>query len=78
MSVLIKISDMRAASKPGYVAKIVNGEKNFLSTKDRSGYSKSRETLIFELTEDGVYEVCDANFGGRKRNIYFISATLNP
>jgi hypothetical protein len=72
MTVEVKISDMRAAGKPGYVAKIVEREKVFLSAKDRSGYSTSRETLVFELSEDGIYEVCDANFGSSKRNIYFI------
>ena len=63
---------MRAAGKPGYVAKIVEKEKQFLCPKERTGYSTSREKLTFELSENGIYEVCSGNFGSSRRDIYFI------
>lgn len=68
----IVIDDMRAADKAGYIAKIVGGEKHFLRAAEQSGYSTSRQKLTFELIEDGIYEICDANFGSSKRNIYFL------
>lgn len=69
----ITIDDMRAAGKAGYVAKISSGgDKQFLHPQVRSGHSSSRERLTFKLGEDGIYEVCDANFGSRKRHIYFL------
>lgn len=72
MATQIRISDMRAAGKNGYVAKIIKGEKYFQHPVERSGYGTSRQILTFALKEDGLYEICDANFGSRKRSIYFI------
>ncbi|MBE9037188.1 hypothetical protein [aff. Roholtiella sp. LEGE 12411] len=68
----IKVDDMRAAGKPGYVAKIVNGEKKFLNAAIQDKYSSSKVAKIYKISEDGIYEICDANFGGRKRRINFI------
>jgi hypothetical protein len=68
----IKVDDMRAAGKPGYVAKIVNGEKIFLNTSEQNKYGSSKVTKLYQISEDGIYEICDANFGGRKRSINFI------
>lgn len=68
----IKVSDMRAAGKPGYVAKIVNGEKRFLQTASQDKYGGSKNTKSFEISEDGIYEIRDANYGGRKTNSNFI------
>jgi hypothetical protein len=68
----IQVDDMRGRGKPGYVAEIVTGEKVFLNAKSQNCYGASRVTKTYEINKDGIYEVCDANFGGRKRNIYFI------
>ncbi len=68
----IKVDDMRAAGKPGYVAKVVNGEKIFLNVADQDKYSSSKVTKLYQISEDGIYEICDANFGSRKRSINFI------
>ena len=69
---IIVIDDMRAAGKNGYIAKIIEEKRQFLHPCERTGYGASKNKLTFDLTEDGIYEVCDANFGGRKRNIYFL------
>lgn len=67
----IKVQDMRFRGKPGYVAKIVNGEKQFLHG-DCDDHSASTKNLTYQIVEDGIYEICDANFGSRKRDISFI------
>lgn len=70
---IVTIDDMRSRGKAGYVARILSGgEKQFIHPIERTGYSTSRQQLTFQLTEDGIYEVCDANFGSSKRNIYFV------
>ena len=63
---------MRAAGKPGYVAKIENGQKNFLTNRKADSFTTSAKDVHYEISEDGIYEICDANFGGRKRNIKFL------
>lgn len=63
---------MRGRGKPGYVAKIVDRQKQFLNPKTYSVHGTSAKQLTYEFKEDGIYEVCDANFGGRRRNISFI------
>jgi hypothetical protein len=68
----ITVTDMRAAGKPGYVAKIVDSQKQFLQAKSHSNHGSSAKQITYELTDDGIYEICDGNFGGRKRNINFI------
>lgn len=70
----IEVCDMRAAGKPGYVAKITgeHNEKNFLNAASYSGHGASAKTISYEIKEDGIYEICDANFGGRKRRIEFV------
>jgi hypothetical protein len=71
-SLTIKVTDMRARGKNGYVAKILgDGSKNFLRAIHQTGYGTSAKTLTFEIKEDGIYEVSDANFGGRKKNVTF-------
>lgn len=67
------VCDMRGAGKPGYVAKILdNRDKSFLVAKSYDRHGTSAKNVTFEITEDGIYEICDANFGGRKRRITFI------
>lgn len=69
----IEICDMRAAGKPGYVAKIgQNREKIFLNAKCYSAHKTSAKKVLYEITQDGIYEVCDANFGWRKRRVNFL------
>lgn len=72
MTIQITICDMRAAGKPGYVAKIEGTRKDFLSNRKADSFTTSAKNVHYEISEDGIYEVCDANFGSRKRNIYFI------
>lgn len=69
-NIVIKVDDMIAAGKKGYIAKIENGDRKFLPTSDRTGYGHSREVLTFEISEDGIYEIQDANFGGKLRREY--------
>lgn len=70
---MIVIDDMRSRGKIGYVAKrLSNGQKQFLSPAERTGYSTSRQKLTFDITEDGIYEVCDANFGSSKKHLYYL------
>lgn len=66
----VTVCDMRAAGKPGYVAKIVNREKIFLQGTSEN-HGTSAKNITFQIVEDGVYEICDANFGGRKRKIEY-------
>jgi hypothetical protein len=69
----ISVDDMRGAGKAGYVAKIGDRfEKHFLTAAEYSGHGASRKTVTYEISEDGVYEVCDANYGARKRKISFL------
>jgi hypothetical protein len=70
---IFEVCDMRAAGKPGYVAKITDKrEKQFLAAKDYSAHGASAKQVSYEISEDGIYEICDANFGGRKRKISFV------
>lgn len=69
----IEVCDMRAANKPGYVARISESrEKHFLIAKSYSSHGASAKQVCYEIVDDGIYEICDANFGGRKRKISFI------
>lgn len=69
----IKVSDMRARGKAGYVARILpNGDRSFLPADERSGYGSSHKMLSFEIIEDGNYEVQDANFGSTKTIRYYV------
>lgn len=69
----IEVCDMRAAGKPGYVAKLDEyQERCFLQAKAYSSHGTSAKQVTYEISEDGVYEVCDANFGERKRKISFV------
>lgn len=72
MAIQVTVCDMRAAGKPGYVAKIENGQKSFLTNRKADSFTTSAKEIHYEISEDGIYEICDANFGGRKRNIKFI------
>lgn len=66
------VTDMRAANKPGYIAQIVDGKEHFLSAKSYDSYGTSAKKVTYEVSEDGIYKICDANFGSRKRDIKFI------
>lgn len=68
----VTVCDMRAAGKPGYVAKIVNNQKQFLQSRKADSFTTSAKNVHYEISEDGVYEICDANFGSRKRSVSFI------
>jgi len=68
----ITVTDMRAAGKQGYVAKLINGEKHFLSASSYSSHGASTKKVTYKITEDGIYEVVDANFGSRKRRTEFV------
>lgn len=69
----IEVCDMRAAGKPGYVAKLgERREKQFLSASEYSSHGVSAKTISYLLKEDGIYEICDANYGARKRRIEFM------
>lgn len=72
MPIQITICDMRAAGKPGYVARIQDGQKAFLNSRKADSFTTSAKDVHYEISEDGIYEICDANFGERKRNIRFI------
>lgn len=63
---------MPARGKRGYVAKLENNQKIFEREVERDNYGSSCSNLVFELTEDGIYEVQDANFGSRKVNRYYL------
>lgn len=66
---------MKARGKNGYVALLENGyinKKIFLSPSKRSGYNTSAVTLTFNIQEDGIYQIVDANYGSSKRSQYFI------
>jgi len=65
-AIKIQVDDMISAGKRGYLAKIENGKRFFLPTIDRTGYGHSKQILFFEISEDGIYEIQDANFGGRR------------
>ena len=69
-NVIIKVDNMIAAGKKGYVAKIEGGDRQFLRASEQTGYGYSRQVLAFEITEDGIYEIQDANFGGKLRRDY--------
>lgn len=68
--VIIKVDDMIAVGKKGYIAKIEEGNRQFLRASERTGYGHSKQVLAFEITEDGIYEIQDANFGGKLRRDY--------
>lgn len=69
----IEICDMRGAGKPDYVAKIDDRrEKHFLVATKYTNHGTSAKKVTYTITEDGIYEVCDANFGGRKRKVTYI------
>lgn len=70
---MIVIDDMRGAGKIGYVARrLSNGDKQFIHPTERTGYSTSRQKLTFNITIDGIYEICDANFGSSKKHKYYL------
>lgn len=66
------VSTMPARGKRGYVAKVDNSEKSFLRESERTGYGSSHTKLTYQISEDGVYEVQDANFGSSRINRYFL------
>jgi hypothetical protein len=67
----IEVDDMIARGKKGFIAKIVSGgERQFLPVISRTGYSHSKEVLTYQIEDDGIYEIQDANFGGRLRREY--------
>lgn len=68
----ITVTDMRARQKPGYVARLVKGDRQFLSAKSCSHYGTSAKECIYDIQEDGFYEICDANFGSRQRHVKVI------
>jgi len=48
----ISVCDMRGAGKPGYVAKLLDGnELGFLSAKSYSSHGSSRKTVTYEVSE---------------------------
>lgn len=66
----IVIDDMRARGKNGFVAKIdiENGcEKKFLKEACTTGYGTSCNQKTYLIEEDGVYQINDANFGGKAK-----------
>ncbi|MFM5933528.1 MAG: hypothetical protein ACKPKT_05295 [Dolichospermum sp.] len=69
-NVIIKVDHMIAAEKRGYVAKIEGNDRQFLKVSERTGYGYSKQVLTFEIKEDGIYEIQDANFGGKLRRDY--------
>lgn len=75
----VTVDDMRAAGKPGYVAKLVGSDRQFLNADSYSGHGASRKQITYKISEDeiGLYEICDANFGARKRRISFIAVSLS-
>ena len=73
--ICISVCDMRAADKSGYVAKLDGKERIFLGAKSYSNHGVSAKTVSYEIAEEayGLYEICDANYGGRKRRIFYLA-----
>jgi hypothetical protein len=71
----ITVCDMRAADKAGYVAKLEGKDRQFLNAKSYSSHGVSAKNISYEISEDahGLYEICDANYGGRKRKISYLA-----
>lgn len=63
----LTISNMPARDKRGWVRL----QETFLKPDKQSSHGSSAQQLTFYL-EDGIYEVQDANFGGRKTNHYWL------
>ncbi len=73
----VEVCDMRGAGKAGYVAKLEGRDRNFLIAARYSGHGSSAKQVEYEIAEDayGIYEICDANYGGRKRDIQFLAVS---
>jgi hypothetical protein len=73
----ITVCDMRAADKAGYVAKLEGKDRQFLNAKSYSGHGVSAKNISYEISEEayGLYEICDANYGNRKRRISYLAVT---
>lgn len=76
--ITITVCDMRAAGKPGYVAKLNGTQKGFLHAKGYSKHGTSAKNVTYEIDESvesnhGLFEICDANYGGRKRRISYLA-----
>lgn len=71
----IRVCDMRAAGKPGYVARVVGSDRQFLNAASYEGHGSSAKHINYEISESesGIYEICDANYGGRKRSISYMA-----
>jgi len=71
----ITIASMRYTSKPSYIAKLDGKKRQFLSRKSVDDHRKSTQKHTYEISEDdcGLYEICDANYGGRKRSLSYLA-----
>jgi len=75
----IEVCDMRGAGKAGYVAKLEGRDRNFLIAASYSDHGSSAKQVKYEIAEDayGIYEICDANYGNRKRDIQFLAVAVH-
>jgi len=71
----ITIASMRYTSKPSYIAKLDGKKRQFLSRKSVDDHRKSTQKHTYEISEDdcGLYEICDANYGSRKRSLSYLA-----
>lgn len=72
----ISVSDMRAAGKPGYVARIEGQDRQFLTAHQYpGGHGSSHKTVIYRVSLNnlGLFEICDANYGGQKRKLTYLA-----
>jgi hypothetical protein len=72
--VVVEICDMRSSGKAGYVARLGKSDRVFLRASGYpDGHGGSTKRLQFEISDPGLYEICDANYGGRKRKISYLA-----